>query len=204
MKKYIIILLLLLPSLCFGASTAATIMGKAPAAISTIAGKAISAIATVDGVTVAGGAWNYAGDGTWESSEGATNGYAHFGVITATATGNITKISFYYTHIDSTECKIVLHKISDGSVHETGTISSLTSPAWNDFTLVTPLAVSATNTVYVAHSCNNQWTISYDTGSNGGYVETGGYAGFPGAGEDNVSEYNSDGSKNKAVRIWIE
>lgn len=53
MKKYIIILLLLLPSLCFGASTAATIMGKAPTAISTIAGKAISAIATVDGVTVA-------------------------------------------------------------------------------------------------------------------------------------------------------
>ena len=70
MKKYIIILLLLLPSLCFGASTAATIMGKAPSAISTIAGKAISAIATVDGVTVA------ASSCTTESTPIYTSSYA--------------------------------------------------------------------------------------------------------------------------------
>lgn len=55
MRKYLIIILILIPSICFG-NDAALIMGKAPSAISSICGKAIGDISSFAGAVVSAAA----------------------------------------------------------------------------------------------------------------------------------------------------
>lgn len=77
MKKTLIILFLLIPSLCFGASTAASVMGKATSAISTISGKAIADISTIAGVGVsAAGCTAYATSTSGTEADGQEVGYS--------------------------------------------------------------------------------------------------------------------------------
>lgn len=190
MRKYLIIILILIPSLCFG-NDASSIMGKSPTALSTICGKAIADVSSFAGAGVSAAAPAcsttndealYTPQGQGGDGSSSVAWLANKFTIASNKTVTLYKIKTCDNGSNTGTSRVVLmnHDSGNNQPDETSEVASSSvslastsipdcgTPGYVDYTLGVVLSLSAgTYWIVQQETESSQHDTNYDLSSTG-------------------------------------